>query len=490
MDPSDHEVRGVQDEAHEAGDPGRDEGDQGHVATFQDDELRHQGGDQQASDQAEGGGRAMFGRVLQASRSMIGRAMGTHPGALEQADQDGPVEDGANFDSASSEINSLHGEEDGDGVHAAEASHEAVLGDLAHDELSTYVEETNDVPAPGAGTAEMTTIANFDAAMAAGNTALARRMFLQIVESTSRLSEALEAVCAEKDVLEATIVELESDIVKKEGEVIALSQDLSTKEQTCKTLQDRIKRERHVAAENMIIAAGEKEGIDAVFDEIPSNGTDVTRFARNGGAVAVGEAPVGYITTRQGVRRRTIALSGTQGRIKRLSAGEVIDAFSVNTEQLAPGRAANDHKFSRAMKTLSQATEMLEESGFCATSSGMPARPEKDTAPRIQIIADIAPKFAYKDPIEFEEEDFMHRICKTAEKCALSHLVSVFRCATTEQSIQLYTTLVREERQRRKDDTKEAKALEEVVAQDQDYIAEMVKIVYGACTSRGRRTHL
>ena len=76
MDPSDHEVRGVQDEAHEAGDPGRDEGDQGHVATFQDDELRHQGGDQQASDQAEGGGRAMFGRVLQASRSMIGRAMG------------------------------------------------------------------------------------------------------------------------------------------------------------------------------------------------------------------------------------------------------------------------------------------------------------------------------------------------------------------------------------------------------------------------------
>ena len=73
----------------------------------------------------------MFGRVLQASRSMIGRAMGTHPGALEPADQYGPAEDGANFDSASSEINSLHGEEDGDGVHAAEASHEAVLGELA-----------------------------------------------------------------------------------------------------------------------------------------------------------------------------------------------------------------------------------------------------------------------------------------------------------------------------------------------------------------------
>ena len=234
----------------------------------------------------------MFGRVLQASRSMIGRAMGTHPGALEPADQYDPAEDGANFDSAPSEINSLHGEENGDGVHEAEASHEAVQGDLAHDELSTHVGETNEVPAPDAGTAEMTTIANFDAAMAAGNTAFARRMFLQIVESTSRLSEALEAVCAEKDVLEATIVELESDIVKKEGEVIALSQDLSTKEQTCETLQDRIKRERHVAAENMIIAAGEKEGIDAVFDEIPSNGTDVTKFARDRGAVAVGEAPV------------------------------------------------------------------------------------------------------------------------------------------------------------------------------------------------------
>ena len=136
----------------------------------------------------------MFGRALQASRSMIGRAMGTHPGALEPADQYDPAEDGANFDSAPSEINSLHGEENGDGVHEAEASHEAVQGDLAHDELSTHVGETDEVPAPDAGTAEMTTIANFDAAMAAGNTALARRMFLQIVESTSRLSEALQAV--------------------------------------------------------------------------------------------------------------------------------------------------------------------------------------------------------------------------------------------------------------------------------------------------------
>ena len=76
----------------------------------------------------------------------------------------------------------------------------------------------------------------------------------------------------------------------------------------------------------------------------------------------------------------------TQGRVKRLSAGEVIDAFSINTEQLAPGRAANDHKFSRAMKTLSEATEMLEESGFCATASGMPARAEKDTSAKMNII--------------------------------------------------------------------------------------------------------
>ena len=153
MDPSDHEVRGVQDDDHEASDHGRGEGDQGHVDNFQDadrgDERRHQGGDQQASNQAEGGGRAMLGRVLQASRSMLGRAMGTDPGALEQADQHGSAEDGANFDSASSEINSLHGEEDGDGAHAAEASHEAVLGDLAHDELSTSVEEINTVRRTG-----------------------------------------------------------------------------------------------------------------------------------------------------------------------------------------------------------------------------------------------------------------------------------------------------------------------------------------------------
>ena len=288
MDPSDHEVRGVQDEVHEAGDPGGDDGDQGHADTSQD--------------------------------------------AARGDDQYGPAEDGANFDSASSEIDSLHGEEDGDGVHAAEASHGAVQGDLAHFELSTPVGESNEVPAPDAGTAEMTTIANFDAVIAAGNTALARRMFLQIVESTSRLSEALVVVCAEKGVLEATIVELENDIVVKEGEVIALNQDVSVKEQTCKALQDRIGRERRVAAENIVIAAGEKEGIDAVFDEIPSNRTDVTRFARDGGAVAVGELPVDYITTRQRVRRRTIALSGTQGRVKRLSAGEVIDAFSINTE--------------------------------------------------------------------------------------------------------------------------------------------------------------
>ena len=36
--------------------------------------------------------------------------------------------------------------------------------------------------------------------------------------------------------------------------------DLSAKEQTCKALQDSIERERRVAAENIVIAAGEKEG--------------------------------------------------------------------------------------------------------------------------------------------------------------------------------------------------------------------------------------
>ena len=84
-----------------------------------------------------------------------------------------------------------------------------------------------------------------------------------------------------------------------------------------------------------------------------------------------------------------------------------------------------------------------------------------------------------KTPSEFDEEEFLHRICATAERSALGHLVPVFRCATTAQSIQLYTSLVREERLRRKHDPKESKALEEVVAQDQTYIAEMVKIICG-----------
>ena len=84
-----------------------------------------------------------------------------------------------------------------------------------------------------------------------------------------------------------------------------------------------------------------------------------------------------------------------------------------------------------------------------------------------------------KTPSEFDEEEFLHRICATAERSALGHLVPVFRCATTAQSIQLYTSLVREERLRRKHDPKESKALEEMVAQDQTYIAEMVKIICG-----------
>ena len=36
-----------------------------------------------------------------------------------------------------------------------------------------------------------------------------------------------------------------------------------------------------------------------------------------------------------------------------------------------------------------------------------------------------------KTPREFDEEEFLHRICATAERTALGHLVPVFRCATT-----------------------------------------------------------
>ena len=132
-----------------------------------------------------------------------------------------------------------------------------------------------------------------------------------------------------------------------------------------------------------------------------------------------------------------------------------------------PGRAANDNKFMEVMETLTKATDILEESGFDSTVSSMPARAEKDPTAKIKAIADAAGKVIFKTPSEFDEEELLRRICATAESTALGHLVPVFRCAAITQSIRLYTSLVREERLRRKHDNKESKALEEVVAQDQ-----------------------
>ena len=381
----DYEEGGARDVNTDGSDPGDIQG----AASV--DELRHQGGEPQANIQAEDGGRAIVGRVLQASRSMIGRVMGADPGvrqdqaALEQAGQQGPAEDGIEFESADDaafETKSLHGDEGEDGTQAADVSAAAVFGDHEHDELPPSAEAIDTAPAHDVEPVETGMIVNFDAAIAAGDTASARHMFLEIVEAMSQLSKALDVVGGEKSRLEATIVELENEIVEKEGEVLALSQDLSAKDQVCKDLQDCIKREKRVAAENIVIAAGEKEGIDAVFAEIPPNGGSVTKFAK-----AAGD----YITTRS-TRRRTIALSGVQGNVDWVTAGEAITAFGENTERLVPGRAANDNKFMEVMETLSKATDMLEESGFDSTVSSMPARAEKDPTAKTSAIADAAGK--------------------------------------------------------------------------------------------------
>ena len=382
--PDDYEEDGDRDMMNTDGiDPGDIQGAAGV------DERRHQGGEPQAIIHAEDGGRAIVGRVLQASRSVIGRVMGVDPGvrqdqaAEDQAGQQGPVEDGVEFESADDaafETKSLHGDEGEDGTQAADVSAAAVFGDHEHDELPPSAEAIDTAPAHDVEPVEMGTIVNFDAAIAAGDTASARHMFLEIVEAMSQLSKALDVVGGEKSRLEATIVELENEIVEKEGEVLALSQDLSAKDQVCKDLQDCIKREKRVAAENIVIAAGEKEGIDAVFAEIPPNGGSVTKFAK-----AAGD----YITTRS-TRRRTIALSGVQGNVDWVTAGEAITAFGENTERLVPGRAANDNKFMEVMETLSKATDMLEESGFDSTVSSMPARAEKDPTAKTSAIADAA----------------------------------------------------------------------------------------------------
>ena len=97
---------------------------------------------------------------------------------------------------------------------------------------------------------------------------------------------------------------------------------------------------RRVGAESSLRDAGDmgNNGIDGVFAEIPANGGGVAKFARDGGVTPI-KSEREYVTTRAD-RRRTIALSGVQGRVERLSAGEVITAFSNNTGRLAPGRAA------------------------------------------------------------------------------------------------------------------------------------------------------
>ena len=256
--------------------------------------------------------------------------MGVDPGvgqdqaALDQAGQQGPVEDGVEFESADDatfETKSLQGDEGVDGVHASNVSATAVFGDHDREERPPSAVAIDTAAAHDVESMGM--IANFDAAIAAGDTASARSMFLEVFEAMAQLSRALDVVNAEKTTVEATTVELENEIVKKDGEVIALSQDLSAKDQVCKELHERIKTERRVAAENVVIAA-EMTGIDAVFAEIPPNGGSVTKFAK-----AAGD----YITTRTN-RRRTIALSGVQGNVDWVSAGEAITAFGENTERL------------------------------------------------------------------------------------------------------------------------------------------------------------
>ena len=190
MDPGDHNDRGVQDESNEASDRGEDQGNQGHVDTTQDaardDELRHQDGDQQELIQAEGGGRAIVGRVLQAPRPMTESIMGADPGirhdqaVLEQAPQQGS-EDGVEFESADDaefESTSPHGDEGGVGTHAADVSNAAVLGDLEQDEMPPSAEAIDTAPAIDENSVETDALANFDAAIAAGDMRSARSIFL------------------------------------------------------------------------------------------------------------------------------------------------------------------------------------------------------------------------------------------------------------------------------------------------------------------------
>lgn len=190
------------------------------------------------------------------------------------------------------------------------------------------------------GTHEDAIISEFNAAIEAGDMGLARSMFTQIAQTMSRLSTTLDRVCEEKDRKEASVAELQAEVVEKYDDIRALSAAIANKERDIKDLNARMTHGRRVGAESSLRDAGDmgNNGIDGVFAEIPANGGGVAKFARDGGVTPI-KSEREYVTTRAD-RRRTIALSGVQGRVERLSAGEVITAFSNNTGRLAPGRAA------------------------------------------------------------------------------------------------------------------------------------------------------
>ena len=93
-------------------------------------------------------------------------------------------------------------------------------------------------------------------------------------------------VCEEKDRKEASVAELQAEVVKKYDDIRALSAAIANKERDIKDLNARMTHGRRAGAESSLRDAGDmgNNGIDGVFVEIPD-------------------------------RRRTIALSGVQGRV-------------------------------------------------------------------------------------------------------------------------------------------------------------------------------
>ena len=108
--PDDYEEGGARDNNSDSSDPAGELGRLGQIDPVQGaarvDELPHQVGIDQGDAQNEDGGRAIVGRVLRASRSVIDRVMGADPGVrrdqavLIQAGQQEPAEDGIDFESA------------------------------------------------------------------------------------------------------------------------------------------------------------------------------------------------------------------------------------------------------------------------------------------------------------------------------------------------------------------------------------------------------